>query len=164
MRTSWFAQPLSTPGWAAPGGARLHSLGFAAVSAGTVRVQNDLCPSVVAGVEVVVRHCRIIEVQLVRDQEARLCLAARDKVAQRPVVPLHRRLPRADLLALEPHHAEIDRHGTLPLASSSPWASAPPGSSGRKTPTTPRAPVSRTVSINWFIVNAASSRPCGSWA
>lgn len=37
----------------------------AAMSAGTVRVQHDLRPAVIAGVEMVVRRCGLVEVQLV---------------------------------------------------------------------------------------------------
>lgn len=38
-----------------------------------------------------------------------------DQVPQRPVVPLHRRLPGAHVLALEPHQAEVDRDLALRL-------------------------------------------------
>lgn len=51
----------------------------------------------------------------------------------------------------------------MPLASSLPCVLAPPGSSGRNTPTTPRDPVKRTLSMSPFSVRAASSCPPESW-
>ena len=72
------------------------------------RVQDDLGPAVVAVVEVLVGLRRLVEGQLVADDERRLGLARGDQVAQLPVVLLDRRLAAADVLALEPEHAVVE--------------------------------------------------------
>src|SRR3712207_1984481 len=71
-------------------------------------VQDDLRPAVVAGVEVLVGLRRLVQRQLVADDERRLRLAGGDQVAQLPVVLLHRRLAAADVLALEPEDAVVE--------------------------------------------------------
>src|ERR687890_763652 len=62
------------------------------------RVQDDLGPALVPGVEVLVGLRRPVQRQLVADDERRLGLARGDQVAQLPVVLLHRRLAAADVL------------------------------------------------------------------
>src|ERR671927_254950 len=80
---------------------------------GTGRVQDDLGPAVVPGVEVLVGLRSLVQRQLVADDERRLGLAGGDQVAQLPVVLLDRRLAAADVLALEPVQAVVE--GDLPL-------------------------------------------------
>src|SRR3954471_8423422 len=71
------------------------------------RVQDDLRPAVVPLVEVLVGLRRAVQGQLVADYERRLGLAPGDEVPQLAVVLLDRRLPAADVLALEPEHAVV---------------------------------------------------------
>src|ERR671927_360298 len=77
------------------------------------RVQDDLGPALVPGVEVLVGLRRLVQRQLVADDERRLGLAGGDQVAQLPVVLLDRRLAAADVLALEPVQAVVE--GDLPV-------------------------------------------------
>src|ERR671926_961504 len=72
------------------------------------RVQDDLGPAVVPGVEVLVGLGGLVQRQLVADDERRLGLAGSDEVAQLPVVLLDRRLAAAHLLPLEPEHAVVE--------------------------------------------------------
>src|SRR4051812_17322574 len=72
------------------------------------RLEDDLGPALVPGVEVLVGLRGLVQRQLVADDERRLCLAGRDQVAQLPVVLLHRSLATADVLALEPEHAVVE--------------------------------------------------------
>src|SRR4029450_7028499 len=73
-----------------------------------VWVQDDLRPSLVTVVEVLVAPGRPVQRQLVADDPGRLRLAAGDEVAQLPVVPLHRALSASHRLAAEPELAEVE--------------------------------------------------------
>src|SRR4051794_10464228 len=63
------------------------------------RVEDDLGPALVPLVEVLVCLGRLVQRQLVADDERRLGLAGGDEVAQLPVVLLDRGLAAADVLA-----------------------------------------------------------------
>src|SRR4051812_18342841 len=73
-----------------------------------LRLEDDLGPAVVPGVEVLVGLRGLVQRQLVADDERRLGLARGDQVAQLPVVLLDRRLAAADVLTLEPVHAVVE--------------------------------------------------------
>src|SRR3954447_8693073 len=77
------------------------------------RVEDDLRPAVVPLVEVLVGLRRLVQRELVAHDEGRLGLAGGDQVAQLPVVLLDRRLAAADVLALEPEHAVVERQLAL---------------------------------------------------
>src|SRR3954467_6827397 len=72
------------------------------------RLEDDLGPALVPGVEVLVGLRGLVQWQLVADDERRLGLAGGDQVTQLPVVLLDRRLATADVLALEPEHAVVE--------------------------------------------------------
>src|SRR3954447_6261625 len=72
------------------------------------RLEDDLGPALVPGVEVLVGLGGLVQRQLVADDERRLGLAGGDQVAQMPVVLLDPRLTAADVLALEPVHAVVE--------------------------------------------------------
>src|SRR3954467_8597404 len=72
------------------------------------RLEDDLGPALVPGVEVLVGLRGLVQRQLVADDERRLGLARGDEVAQLPVVLLDRRLAAADVLALEPVNAVVE--------------------------------------------------------
>src|SRR4051794_37690459 len=72
------------------------------------RVEDDLGPALVTGVEVLVGLGRPGQRELVADDERRLGLARGDEVTQLTVVLLDRRLAAADVLALEPEHAVVE--------------------------------------------------------
>ena len=71
-------------------------------------MQDDLGPALVPLVEVLIGLGRLVQRQLVADDERRLGPALGDEVTQLPVVPLDRRLAAADVLALEPERAEVE--------------------------------------------------------
>src|SRR3954471_8077472 len=78
-----------------------------------VGVQHDLGPPLVTVIEVLIALRRLVEGQLVADDPGRRRLAAGDEVAERPVVPLHRTLAAAHLLAAEPELTEVEGDGAL---------------------------------------------------
>src|SRR5689334_8245960 len=73
-----------------------------------VGMEQDLRPAVVAAVEVLVSLGRLVELEVVGDDERGLRLARVDQVAQVPVVALHGALTRAHLLPAEPEVAEVE--------------------------------------------------------
>src|SRR5579875_3402101 len=106
----WYSRTLPRPVIGAPRrDGRVPPRGAPSSSGGHPGLQHDLGPAVVARVEVLVRLRRALERDLVADDEGRRRLAGGDQVAQLPVVPLHRRLAAADVLALEPEHAVVER-------------------------------------------------------
>src|SRR3954463_16460761 len=72
------------------------------------RLEDDLGPALVPGVEVLVGLRGLVQRQFVADDERRLGLARGDQVARLPVVLFARRLAAADVLALEPEHAVVE--------------------------------------------------------
>src|SRR3984885_16327881 len=65
-------------------------------------VQDNLRPAFFPGIEVLVSFGCLVEGQVVGNDPGRLDLAFGDEAAQIPVVVLHRALPGAHVLALEP--------------------------------------------------------------
>lgn len=71
-------------------------------------MQEHFGPAVVAIVGVLVGPRRIVQRQLVRDDDRGLCLAEVDEVSQPAVVGLYVALSGAELLSLEPELAEVE--------------------------------------------------------
>ncbi len=74
------------------------------------RLEQDLRPTIIALVEMLVGVWCLIKRQPVRDDLGRIGPAMLDKAHQPPVIMLHITLSGADLLTLEPKVAEVERN------------------------------------------------------
>src|SRR3546814_8129241 len=74
------------------------------------RLQNDLCPTLISRIEMLVHIGPFRQFQAVRDDLRRLGAVVMDQLRKPAVIGFDVGLPGAYLLALEPERAEIEGH------------------------------------------------------